>query len=82
MQDSLRPIHFSTAGWNVKFPEHGDQLLCVDQVAQMLSKSPRTIRYLASIVEIPAFKVGRTWRFWYSEILEYIENHRGENLLK
>jgi excisionase family DNA binding protein len=53
----------------------------VAQVARMLGMSPRTVRYLASLGELPGAKVGRAWRFWRTEILEYIDSHRGENLL-
>jgi excisionase family DNA binding protein len=58
-----------------------DQMLSVFHVARALGLSPRTVRYLASLGELPASKIGRTWRFRVSEILAYIEKQRGENLL-
>lgn len=56
-------------------------MLDVLEVATMLRMSPRTVRYLASLGELPGVKVGRAWRFWRREILEYLERHRAENLL-
>jgi excisionase family DNA binding protein len=56
-------------------------MLGVANVAKMLDMSPRTVRYLASIGELPGSKLGKAWRFWRAEILEYIESRRGENLL-
>lgn len=47
----------------------------------MLGISDRTVRFLASLGKLPGFKVGRAWRFRRSEIVEYLEEHRGENLL-
>ena len=65
----------------VKPHRFGDHMLGVSQVAKMLGMSPRTIRYLAALADLPGVKVGRAWRFWRSEILQYLEDHRGDNLL-
>lgn len=79
--DSSRLSHNKSPAGNVNGPRSGDRMLGVSQVATMLGMSERTLRYLASLGELPAMKVGRAWRFWLSEILEYLEKHRGENLL-
>lgn len=58
-----------------------DPLLRASQVGAMLGISDRTVRFLAVLGTLPAFKVGRAWRFLRSEIIQYLEEHRGENLL-
>jgi len=81
MEESSRPPHSRNLAWNVKSPAFGEQMLGAAHVAKMLGMSARTVRYLASIGELPGSKVGRAWRFWRAEILGYIERRRGENLL-
>jgi excisionase family DNA binding protein len=58
-----------------------DRLLRAAQVGSMLGMSDRTVRFLASLGTLPGFKVGRAWRFRRSEIVQYLEEHRGEDLL-
>ena len=79
--DSSRPSHNKRPAENVNVPRFGDRMLGVSQVAAILGMSERTLRYLASLGELPGIKVGRAWRFWRNEILEYLERHRGTNLL-
>jgi excisionase family DNA binding protein len=81
MEDSSRPLHSRSLTWSVKPPVFDEHMLGAAHVAKMLGMSARTVRYLASIGELPGSKVGRAWRFWRIEILEYIEKRRGENLL-
>jgi excisionase family DNA binding protein len=81
MEESPRPLHSRSHAWNVKSPPFDEHMLGVAQVAKMLGISARTVRYLASMGEMPGSKVGRAWRFWRAEILDYIERRRGENLL-
>jgi excisionase family DNA binding protein len=81
MEESSRPLHSRIPEWNVKSPVIGEHMLGAAHVAKMLGISARTVRYLASIGELPGSKVGRAWRFWRIEILAYIERRRGENLL-
>jgi excisionase family DNA binding protein len=57
-------------------------MLGVSQIARMLGMSSRTVRYLASLGELPAVKIGKSWRFWRSEIMQYLEDHRVKNLLR
>lgn len=79
--DSLRPTHFNSPTGNIKAPKPGDWPMTTKEVAKMVRKSERTITDMASNAKLPGFKVGRPWRFWYSEIIEFLERNRGENLL-
>jgi excisionase family DNA binding protein len=81
MEESSRPSHNSSSVTPVKIPQAGDYMVGAAQVAKMLGMSSRTVRYLASLGELPGSKIGRAWRFWRSEILEYLEKRRGKNLL-
>jgi excisionase family DNA binding protein len=45
-----------------------NSLLTVQEVSKVLNRSPRTIRLAAERHEIPAFKLGRAWRFWRVDI--------------
>lgn len=80
MNDSSRPTHSSASAVPVK-PFSGDVIWNAKQVAETLNLSRRTVTYLAGLGDLPGFKVGRAWRFWRNEILEYLEQHRGERLL-
>ena len=54
-------------------PEHivedPEPLLTVPELAQFLRLEPQTIRALAREGKIPAFKIGRIWRFRRGDIL-------------
>lgn len=53
------------------------KLLHAHHVAERLGVSVRTIRYWAEIGELPGFKIGqRQWRFYETEILDYVESKR------
>lgn len=43
------------------------------EVAGMLGITPKTVTRLAEKGEIPAFRVGETWKFHRSDIEQYIE---------
>ncbi len=45
-----------------------DEYLTIDQVAELLQVSTKTIRRLVSRDEIPGFKVGGQWRFRRQDI--------------
>jgi len=47
-----------------------DSILTIKEVAEYLKVNERTIYRLAASGELPAFKVGNSWRFKQSE-LEY-----------
>ena len=46
----------------------GDEYLTIDQVAELLQVSTKTIRRLVARDEIPGFKVGGQWRFLRKDI--------------
>ena len=46
-------------------------LLKPEQVATILCFSPQTVRRLAAQKSIPAFKIGKLWRFDPKEIYEF-----------
>ena len=49
-----------------------DEILTVGQVAYFLKVADRTIYRLAAAKEIPAFKVGGSWRFRKADIDDWI----------
>ncbi len=52
-----------------------DMLLNVKQVANYLQLKPSTIYAWAQGEKIPAFKIGRTWRFRRSDLDAWLERH-------
>ncbi|QXR35341.1 helix-turn-helix domain-containing protein [Alcaligenes aquatilis] len=53
-----------------------DEFLSIKQVAELLKVTERTIYRLASAKQIPAFKVGGTWRFSRVEINQWIQRQQ------
>jgi len=53
-------------------PETRDEILTLDEVATYLKAGKRTVYRLAQKGEIPAFKLGGTWRFRRSELDRWI----------
>jgi excisionase family DNA binding protein len=51
----------------------GSEFLSVEEVARELKLHPETVRRMARDGSVPAFKVGRGWRFSRSKILEWAE---------
>ncbi|MDH4188176.1 MAG: helix-turn-helix domain-containing protein [Nitrospira sp.] len=49
-----------------------DEILTIDQVAVFLKAGKRTVYRLAAGGEIPAFKLGGTWRFRRLELDQWI----------
>ena len=49
-----------------------DEILTIDEVAAYLKAGKRTVYRLAANGEIPAFKLGGTWRFRRSELDQWI----------
>ena len=49
-----------------------DEILTLDEVAAYLKAGKRTVYRLAQKGEIPAFKLGGTWRFRRSELYRWI----------
>jgi len=52
-----------------------DVLLNVKQVAQYLQLKPSTIYSWAQQGKIPAFKIGRTWRFRRTDLEAWLDRH-------
>jgi len=50
-----------------------DTILNIEEVAEFLRVSDRTVRRLLAANEIPAFKVGGTWRFRQEDLTAWIE---------
>jgi excisionase family DNA binding protein len=50
-----------------------EAILTIKQVAEYLKVTERTIYRLAAAKQIPAFKVGGTWRFSRADIDAWIE---------
>ena len=49
-----------------------DEILTIDEVASFLKAGKRTVYRLAARGEIPAFKLGGTWRFRRAELDRWI----------
>ena len=52
------------------------EILTIKQVADFLKVTERTISRLAAAKQIPAFKVGGTWRFSRAEINQWIQRQQ------
>lgn len=50
----------------------GDEYLTIDQVAELLNVSAKTIRRLVRRNEIPGFKVGGQWRIKRADIDDWV----------
>lgn len=55
-----------------------DEILTIDEVAAYLRAGKRTVYRLASSGQIPAFKLGGTWRFRRAELDQWIANRIGK----
>ncbi|MEW6694177.1 MAG: helix-turn-helix domain-containing protein [Pseudomonadota bacterium] len=62
--------------------EPDGDILTLDEVAAYLKAGKRTIYRLAASGEIPAFKLGGTWRFRRSELDQWIAASINENETK
>ena len=52
------------------------EILTLKQVAEFLKVTERTIYRLAAAKQIPAFKVGGTWRFSRADINQWIQRQQ------
>ena len=52
------------------------EILTLRQVADFLKVTERTIYRLAAAKQIPAFKVGGTWRFSRADINQWIQRQQ------
>ena len=60
--------------------EPDGDILTLDEVAAYLKAGKRTIYRLAASGEIPAFKLGGTWRFSLADIDRWIKQQSMEGL--
>lgn len=54
-----------------------ETLLTIEQVAEQLQVSTRTVRRLMDKDEIKGFMVGKRWRFTQSEVDAYVKRQQG-----
>lgn len=59
--------------------EKDGEILTLDEVAAYLKAGKRTVYRLAQKGEIPAFKLGGTWRFRRSELDAWIAKNINKN---
>lgn len=56
-----------------------DEILTLDEVAIFLKAGKRTVYRFAQSGEIPAFKLGGTWRFRRSELERWIDQNSNQH---
>ncbi len=56
-----------------------DQILTVKEVAEYLKVNDRTVYRMATAGDIPAFKVGASWRFKLSELELWMEKQHNQS---
>lgn len=49
--------------------DQGDEVLTADEAAELLKVSKKTVLRHARVGDLPAVKVGRSWRFLRSQLL-------------
>jgi len=52
---------------------HLDEVLTAEEAASLLKVSVKTVLRLARSGDIPAAKVGRSWRFRRSQLLKFLD---------
>lgn len=55
-----------------------DQIMTVKEVAAYLKLNDRTVYRMAAAANIPAFKVGTSWRFKKQEIYTWIDRQHNQ----
>ncbi|WP_233237185.1 helix-turn-helix domain-containing protein [Bordetella sp. LUAb4] len=58
--------------------EQPDEILTIEEVAAYLKAGRRTVYRLTANGQIPAFKLGGTWRFRRTELDRWIASRIGE----
>jgi excisionase family DNA binding protein len=56
-----------------KFSLMGEEILTIREVAELLKLHPKTVNKLANAGRLPAYRIGRQWRFRKSEVLKLLE---------
>jgi excisionase family DNA binding protein len=59
-----------------------DKWLTLEQIAKYLQMSTSSIYKMAQTGKIPAYKVGRQWRFKKEDIDKWVEKHRKTTIRK
>nr|WP_295080748.1 helix-turn-helix domain-containing protein [uncultured Roseateles sp.] len=62
--------------------EQPDEILTIEEVASYLKAGKRTVYRLAANGQIPAFKLGGTWRFRRGELDKWIVDQISEGAEK
>ena len=55
-----------------------EEILTVREVADFLKVTERTIYRLATEGQIPSFKVGGSWRFQRSNLIQWMNEQKGQ----
>jgi excisionase family DNA binding protein len=50
-----------------------DEILTIREVAELLKLHPKTVNKFALAGKLPAYRIGRQWRFRKSEVLRALE---------
>ena len=61
-----------------EYSRMNDEILTIRQVAEYLKVNERTIYRLAATAELPAFKVGNSWRIKCTELEAWIKAKQAE----
>jgi excisionase family DNA binding protein len=56
-----------------KFPLVGEEILTTQEVADLLKLHPKTVNKLAKSGKVPAYRIGRQWRFRKSEVIKLLQ---------
>ncbi len=59
--------------------EKEKRLLTIDEIAEFLHMNPMTVYSWVKDGKIPAFKIGKVWRFRKTEIDEWLKNKSIKN---
>jgi len=62
----------------MRTPNLDGEILTLDEVAAFLKAGKRTVYRFAQNGEIPAFKLGGTWRFRRSELERWIDQNSNQ----
>jgi excisionase family DNA binding protein len=67
-EQQARDLRWATQPMAARGPTHDDEILTIEEVAAWLRVAARTLRQWAEVGVIPAFKLGRQWRFRRTDI--------------
>lgn len=56
-----------------KFSLAADEILTTQEVADLLKLHPKTVNKLAKSGRVPAYRIGRQWRFRKSEVVKLLQ---------